>query len=390
VTLPEAEVAEARPVRARLGHVDDLKVALTVGVITAHAAITYGAEGDWFYREPEVPQPFGGREVPPGALSVVLTIPLALGSLFGMGLFFFLAGAFTPAALERKGVRRFLADRWLRLGLPFAVFVLAVIPLVQWLSDAGSGQEVSAGWEWRQQLEDLDAGPLWFVGVLLLYSTVYALVAGRVRLPAALDRLAAGGLTGRLVLVTMAGVAVGSFVVRLAFPIDSSQVFAAHVWQWGQCAGLFLLGLHAGAHGWLTAVPGTLRRRCAWALGAGAVVVVVMIGLYQDDLDPLGGGLTLPSAIVCVTEGVMATAAAIVLPDLFRRSRRGPVAVVAGRSAYGAYLLQAPVLVAIALLLRPVDLPPAVKFLVLATTAVASCFAMAAALVRLPGVRQVL
>ena len=32
-------------VRERLGHVDDLKILLTAGVIAAHAAITYGAEG---------------------------------------------------------------------------------------------------------------------------------------------------------------------------------------------------------------------------------------------------------------------------------------------------------------------------------------------------------
>ena len=382
MTLPEAEVAEARPVRSRLGHVDDLKVALTVGVITAHAGITYGAEGSWFYRE--LPD---GRE---DALSLVLTLPLAVGSLFGMGLFFFLAGAFTPAALERKGARRFVADRVLRLGVPFAVFVLAGVPLVQWLADEGTGLDVSAAGEWADQLEDLDSGPLWFVGVLLLFSTVYALAAGRVPVPRPLARLSAGGLTGRLVLVTMAGVAVASFAVRLVFRIDSSQVFAAHVWQWGQCIGLFLLGLHAGGHGWLAGVPAWLRRRCAWALAAGAVVVVVMVGLHQDDFDPLTGGLTWQSVVVCATEGVLATAAAIVLPDLFRRRRRGRLSVVAGRAAYGAYLLQAPVLVAIALLLRPVDLPPAVKFVVLATTAVAACFALAAALVRLPGARQVL
>jgi hypothetical protein len=42
-----------------------------------------------------------------------------------------------------------------------------------------------------QQLEDLDAGPLWFVGVLLLYSTVYALARGAAAGGA--RRLAAGG-----------------------------------------------------------------------------------------------------------------------------------------------------------------------------------------------------
>jgi hypothetical protein len=373
VTLPQAVLGTARPATARLGHVDDLKVALTAGVITAHSAITYGAEGSWFYREPD-----------DGALSVVLTVPLALGAIFGMGLFFFLAGAFTPAALERKGTARFLADRWLRLGIPFALFVLLVVPLTQWLADAGAGEETSAADQVRIQLEDLDAGPLWFVGVLLLFSTVYALAARPA--PGPRD----GELTGRVVLATMAAVAVATFVLRLWFPLDSSQVFAAHVWQWGQCAGLFVLGLQAGSRGWFTRIPGRLRARCAWAMAACAVVVIVMVGSYADDLDPLAGGLTWQSAVVSVTEGVMATAAAVVLTDLFRGRRRGRLAGPAGRAAYGAYVLQAPVLVAIALLLRDSGLPPALRFAILATTGVTACFVLAHFLRKLPGARQVL
>ena len=187
--------------RDRLGHVDDLKVVLTAGVITAHAAITYGAEGSWFYEE-------DGPEW--------LTVPLAMGAVFGMGLFFFLAGAFTPASVARKGVGRFLADRWLRLGIPFAVFVLVVVPAVQWWVDGGSAADV-----WRDQIEgDLDAGPLWFVGVLLLFSTAVAPF---------LRPAAPGELRGRTLALTALAVFLVSFVLRPRWEIDSSQVFAAHL-----------------------------------------------------------------------------------------------------------------------------------------------------------------
>jgi glucan biosynthesis protein C len=373
--FPSGTQSPAGAGTSRLGHVDDLKIALTAGVITAHTAITYGAEGSWFYREPS-----------DGVLSVVLTVPLALGAIFGMGLFFFLAGAFTPAALDRKGRHRFLADRWLRLGIPFALFVLLVVPLTQWLADAGAGERTSAADQLRTQLGDLDAGPLWFVGVLLLFSTVYALVAP----PGRRAGSPAGELTGRLVLGCMAAVAVATFVLRQWFPIDSSQLFAAHVWQWGQCAALFVLGLHAGRHGWFTRIPGALRTRCAAALAAGAVAVAVMIGAHADDLDPLGGGATWQAAVVALTEGVMATAAAVALTDLFRGRRRGRVAVIAGGAAYGAYIVQAPVLVALAVALRDSPLPAGARFLVVTVAGVVACFAIAAALRRVPGIRGIL
>jgi hypothetical protein len=125
-------------------------------------------------------------------------------------------------------------------------------------------------------------------------------------------------------------------------------------------------------------------------MALAAVVVVAMLALNADDLDPLGGGLTWQAAVVAATEGVLATAAAVVLTDLFRGRRRGRTAEAAARGAYGAYVLQAPVLVAIALLLHETALPAALRFVLLATTAVVACFALATALRRLPGVARVL
>ncbi len=72
----------------RLTQIDMLRVALTVGVIVTHTVITYGGPGSWFYHE---------GELPPVAQALV-SIPIAIGALFGMGAFFFIAGAFLPAS----------------------------------------------------------------------------------------------------------------------------------------------------------------------------------------------------------------------------------------------------------------------------------------------------
>ena len=358
----------------RLGHVDDLKVALTAGVILAHCAITYGGDGSWFYREP------GG-----GVLVALLDLPLALGALFGMGLFFFLAGAFTPPALARKGRAAFLAGRWLRLGVPLAAFVVLVIPALHWLVDGATGAGGSPAPAWRRQAGDLDTGPLWFVGVLLLFSTGYALVVPRDRVLGPPRTVGAATLVGFAV-----AVAVTSYLVRIRFRIDSYQLFAAHLWQWPQCLALFVLGLLAGRSGWLTAISPGQRRAGTWVLGAGAAGVLAVLVAGRHDLDPFGGGLTWQSVVVCALEGPLSVSAAVVLTDLFRRRRRGTLSRHLGAWAYGAYVLQAPVLVAIALALRPTGLPPSVKFLVLLGCGLVACFTLAGALRRLPGARRVL
>src|SRR5437868_9152415 len=47
--------------------------------------------------------------------------------VFLMSFFFLLSGLFVWPSLERKGARTFLADRLLRIGLPFAVIVLMLM-----------------------------------------------------------------------------------------------------------------------------------------------------------------------------------------------------------------------------------------------------------------------
>src|SRR3954465_9901473 len=48
---------------------------------------------------------------------------------FFMAMFFFLSGLFTWPGIARKAPSVFLRDRLLRLGLPFAIAALTVIPL---------------------------------------------------------------------------------------------------------------------------------------------------------------------------------------------------------------------------------------------------------------------
>jgi hypothetical protein len=55
----------------------------------------------------------------------------------------------------------------------------------------------------------------------------------------------------------------------------------------------------------------------------------------------------------------------MVLPDLFPGRRRGRLAEINTRAAYGTYVVQPLVLVAIAVLLRETGLPLRVKFLAL-------------------------
>jgi hypothetical protein len=224
---------------------------------------------------------------------------------------------------------------------------------------------------------------MWFVALLLLLSLAYP---GLRRL-----RPTRGGVTAacgrRYLLAAAAGIAAGSFAVRLVSPLGE-ETFANLRWEaWPQGIGLFALGVLAGERGWLTVLDRRLVRGC----GRAAVMAVLGLtalaawALVTDRLDAVAGGLAWTSAAFAGLEGLGAVGSSLWLVAWFRRrwDRPGPLVRRAGRGSYAAYVLHPPVLVVLSLLARPLPVPPEAKFVLVAAGGVAAAFAAGVGLTRL-------
>lgn len=362
--------------RERRGDIDNLKVVLVAGVILTHAVLTYADAGDWFYQEENLGD----------LVTILVFLPGLVGALFAMGLFFLVAGWFSPPALERKGPWRFIEDRLLRLGLPLVVFTVLVTPLVNALVAYQTEDLHRPVLPFvRHLVTHLDTGPLWFLAVLLVFSLGYAAV--RALRPAHPRDLGAeggsDGLRARHLVALAVVIAVASFLVRLQFPMDSKQVMNVHVFQWPQYLVLFSFGVACGERGWLDPVPDRLRRGCGWAaIGAVIALPVVMAlgGAFAEDGSPdaFSGGVHWESLATAAIEGALAVSGSIWFLAWFRRrwSHQGPLARQLARAAYGAFIIQTPVLVLVALALRQLSMSPELRLLVLAPTAVALSFGL--------------
>src|SRR5271165_5530683 len=145
-------------------YVDRLRSVMVALVILHHTAITYGAIGGWFWREVE----------PSGSLSgILLMLFCTTNQAYFMGLFFLLAGYFTPASLERKGYARFIGDRFLRLGLPLLAFILILGPVTAAMVTAAEGKGFWPTIAYLWQHGRIINGPLWFAQALLIFSLCY-------------------------------------------------------------------------------------------------------------------------------------------------------------------------------------------------------------------------
>ena len=82
----------------RNGGVDALRAAVTLLVVFHHTALTYGAIGSWYYREIAPSQSASG---------LLLILFCTANQAWFMGLFFLLAGYYTPPAFDRHGTLGF-------------------------------------------------------------------------------------------------------------------------------------------------------------------------------------------------------------------------------------------------------------------------------------------
>ncbi len=377
-------MAADRRTGTRLVYLDNLKWVLIAGVIVSHAATAYGAMGGWLYVEPTLSP----------LTKAVFSMLTEVGDLFALGTFMLVAGLLTPRALSRKGFERFVRDRLLRLGVPFVATVVVVTPLLVWLIVAVTGYPLTLGAYVQYQLRWLDPGPMWFVGVLLLFTLCYA-VWRQVRPASQSD---SQQLPMRHVLVAASLIAALSFSVRLVFPVGSAQSLGAQIWHWPQLAVLFAVGVLAGERGWLAERPPALIRRVCWIAAPAALVVlfgtVAATGAdlsSPSSLATYAGGWHWQSLFTSGVEGVVAVAASLALIDLFRQVGiwHGRLATALGRDSYSAYFLQLPVLVILELALRffgwpgqGFGWPGEVKVALSAPAAIAICFGLAWAIRR--------
>jgi hypothetical protein len=371
--------------RRRLAYLDNLKTYLIAGIIAAHAVMGYAEFGSWTYQDVQE------VTLSPFMETIFVILAVALGGLFLMGLFFLLSGLMAQDSLERKGSGRFVSDRLLRLGIPFALYTLVVWPLLEFALLEPFLHRGSY-WAWFSDTDPvLDNGPLWFIGVLLFYSLA---LAGWRRLrppPAPVDR----PLRLRDLALLALAVGIATFLVRTVFPADSNQPLNSHLWAWPEYVAMFGLGVAAARRGWLRPVPKAISRPA----GIATLAVVVVLPAVILSAEPLGlsedayfGGWGLPALLGGLLEGVIAVAAPIWVLAFAERhlAGTGPLRRAMARSSYAAFMLQGPVLIAFELAMRPVPLPGDAKAVLVALLGIAGSFALAWPLVTRTPVGRVL
>jgi len=379
----------------RLLFIDNLRILLICLVLVAHLNDTYGSVGSWMYRDPATTDMFTFT-----FLSVLNGILMA----FGMGLFFLLAGYFTPGAYDRKGGASFVRDRIIRLGIPWLVYALLIDPLVLYIAHGLPGSFWSFYPLYLHGIGSIADGPIWFVELLLFFSLVYTawrfLVRSRPQVASG-----TGPMPGYLVIFGfILGLGLLSFVVRLWWTAGFQPgPFNVPLGYLTQYVIFYILGIVASRRNWFFKLTPKMGRN--WSLIAllatlilfGGVVVPSVLqqtgagGTQQAGL-AIAGGLNWVALCYALWESFVVVGVSIGLLVLFRErwNHQGGLAKELAADVYTVYLIHPLVLVGFAYAFSVVALYPLLKWGIAVVVTIPLCFLISSGIRRIPLANRVL
>ena len=379
--------------KLELFFIDNLRIALITLVVLHHLSITYGHSGGWYYYE--------GK--PDELTTILFTIFNIINQAFFMGLFFMIAGYFTPGSYERKGARLFLKERLYRLGIPLLFFLMIIAPLLRYVLainvshyEGSLLQFLTQYFESRYiQNFNLDAGPLWFVEALLIFAFVYALFMQWINHRGS-DTHHGPPKVPSNILITVFAIFLGiiSFIVRMWFPVGwNFGPLNFQIAFFSQYVVLFILGLVAYYQNWFTAISDSTGK--FW--GKIALIHIILLPVIMflggvEDLTPFLGGAHWQALIYAIWEQTFCIAMIITLLVLFRKrfNYQSPLAKKMSASAYTVFIIHAPVAVLVALTFRNISLHPLIKFPIVGLIVVALCFLLGNLIKKIPITRNIL
>ena len=367
---------------SRLPFIDNLRWVMILLVLSMHAADTYSPLGNWYFVD--------RRPIGLPTLAFFAGWQMFLQSFF-MGLLFFIAGCFVSASLDRKGPKRFLRDRLVRLGLPVLLYMLVIGPVTEYYvaHSWNSTEPTSFGHEWIKHIANgqvwQENGPLWFCLALLVFSAAY--VGLSVTFPTRFGRGAVVRPLPRPAQVIGFAVlmAVGTFAVRLSNP---PSLFNLPLRDFAQYVLLFGAGIVAARGRWLTQLRAqTSIAPLAATVVAGLAVLFALLyagGFAKGNGAFYYGGAHWQCVAFALWESSVCVAMGVVLLRLFRGSfdHQGVCAHFLSDKAFAVYTIHPPILIMGARLIQPLQWPSVAMFGTLWALAGVGSFASSALVFR--------
>ena len=319
-----------------------------------------------------------------------------------MGLLFFVSGYFAHGSLARRGAGSFIRERFLRLGAPTLVFMLAIHPFIllalnPWHASFPPAFSFYAKYVRTGRFVG-STGPMWFTLALLVFCLVFVMahsLGGLARSAAPVPRPAPTAPSGLALWLFGLSLGVTTFLVRLVQPIGTN-VLNMQLCFFPQYIAAFCLGLRAAQNRWLLPLAASPQaRRAGWIAVVGgpiSLLLLLLVGVRNAPPHAFDGGWHWQAFGLAMWEQLTGVGLAVGLLAWFaqRMNRETrPLRWLADRS-FAVYLFHAPILVALMMVCRVLPQNPFLLAPLLALAGLIASYIVADLARRVPLLRAIL
>jgi glucan biosynthesis protein C len=380
--------APQKPI-SRLFFIDNWRSALIILVILHHVAVVYGAGAPFYYVEPPAANDL--------LAFLVLLVFILINQSWFMGAFFLISGYFTPGSFDRKGLGAFLKDRLLRFGIPLVAFFFVLNPIasIGYYQMPAKLTGITSPLSWQRYPRMIGMGPLWFVAMLLIFDFGYAAWRAATRKRPGKQVGSPPGYLAIGVFVVM--LALASYLVRIVLPLGKFVAGFPTLGYLPQYVSFFVLGAIASRGNWFRTVPGKMGKvGLVTALAATVLLLPIALTGLAPRLTAAANNIvgrgSWQSAVYALWDSIVAVGMCLGVITLFRRFLDGTARLggFLSRHNFVVYIVHAPIIVLVAILLKGVQLEHLLKFGLAAAIGVPLCFGVAYLVRKIPFASRIL
>lgn len=389
-----AETKAGKPQTDKLIFINNIRWLLTIFVVMIHLHVTYSGMGMWYYKDP-------GQMGPLSFWFFILYQCVA--QAFVLGIFFFIAGYFTPGSYAKRGFGRFIRDRFIRLGIPTLVYMLVIHPATVLLAKPISQDMPPSLASWYGHYITSfaflsNSGPMWFTLALFVFTAIYALICIFPTPTTIPNHKQPVALIHRRVFAVIVLISAATFLLRIVLPagtplFNHEPGNFLQIGFFAQYIIAYILGIITSEYNLLELIPykfGKFWFKLALILGLPLLPALFISGGIASNPSAFFGGLHWQSAAYATWESFMFVGIALGLLAIFgeKNNTQGPRRRFLSENAFGVYVFHPPILVGLAILFHKMALPPLAKMYIMALIVLPISFLFSYLIKKVPSLKQ--